>query len=319
MKKEVMLLSVLVATLGVACSDQKGGDDTGSTTTQADTSIASTNGALALDTISLTSSKALSLNSKAQELMARLQRTLKSVVLDGTKFYVVEGDLLMDQDELYVYALKLLNRDRGAHGADKLTVATTSAGQFAKWPEGYVIKYSVLKRSFMSPQMYQQTVAWMQEATTDWMKACNVKFEYVPALDNGTVGQVIDPRLTFVVRQFNSNGAFVAQAFFPPDPPYRRKILLDYRFFSLRESKAGVLRHELGHVLGFRHEHIWRTGTDCPEEAIVEEFLGAQNLSEEIDCSSVMHYICGDCGSYEMKLSENDIRGAQVVYGTPKR
>ncbi|WP_199233893.1 M57 family metalloprotease, partial [Pedobacter sp. HMWF019] len=141
--------------------------------------------------------------------------------------------------------------------------------------------------------------------------------EYVPQLDNQSVDDDMDPSLTFVIREFNSRGDFIANAFFPNDPPYKRKLFIDPRFFTMQESKAGVLRHELGHVLGFRHEHIWSAAESCKGEGIIDGYLGARQQTA-YDCYSAMHYPCGGCGTLEMKLTQSDIAGAQKIYGKPR-
>ena len=68
----------------------------------------------------------------------------------------------------------------------------------------------------------------------------------------------IDPELVFTVRHVDAGGQFIAAAFFPTYPPLRRRVLIDPSYFAddLSFDRVGVLRHELGHVLGFRHEHI---------------------------------------------------------------
>ena len=107
----------------------------------------------------------------------------------------------------------------------------------------------------------------------------------------------------------------MASGFFPTYPPARRRILIDPQFFddSVRLQRAGVLRHELGHVLGFRHEHI-RSGAPavCPDEPGHDVI----NLTD-YDPRSVMHYFCGDVGSTDLTLTELDVFGAQKVYGPP--
>lgn len=317
--KKTLTTAIMIAILATGCNNKREAnqESTDSTSVERDSAMLDPGKNANLDTVSLTSGKALALSDKAFEMMTKLANMYKTVEIDSVKYYVVEGDLLMDRDELYMHTLKLLNKDTAATKNNKLTIALTTDGSYAKWPSNYVIKYAVLKKSFQSTQAYQQAVADMREATTDWMKACNIQFEYVAQLDNGQVGSEIDPRLTFIVREFGSGGAFIAQAFFPTDPPYKRKILLDHVFFRMQESRSGVLRHELGHVLGFRHEHIWTKGTDCPAEQIIEDYLGASLIGTNKDCSSVMHYICGGCGSFEMKLSPSDIEGARSIYGPP--
>jgi hypothetical protein len=72
-----------------------------------------------------------------------------------------------------------------------------------------------------------------------------------------------------------------------------------------------VLRHELGHVLGFRHELI-RSGAPavCPKEPLWD----ARPLTD-YDPQSVMHYFCGGVGSSSLRITELDRVGAQQVYG----
>ncbi|UTW61819.1 hypothetical protein KFE98_17670 [bacterium SCSIO 12741] len=73
------------------------------------------------------------------------------------------------------------------------------------------------------------------------------------------------------------------------------------------------MRHELGHVLGFRHEHI-RSG--APAKCPNENTSGTINLTQ-YDPRSVMHYFCGQVGSKDLSFTDVDVRGAQKVYGPP--
>ena len=75
----------------------------------------------------------------------------------------------------------------------------------------------------------------------------------------------------------------------------------------------GVLRHELGHVLGFRHEHI-RSGAPpgCPDEDV----FGAIDLND-YDPKSVMHYFCGGVGNRDLVITAEDRTASQIVYGQP--
>jgi hypothetical protein len=92
-------------------------------------------------------------------------------------------------------------------------------------------------------------------------------------------------------------------------------VLIDPSYFDagLSFNKVGVLRHELGHVLGFRHEHI-RSGAPpaCPDE----DLWGTIDLTQ-YDPQSVMHYFCGGAGSPELALTELDRIGSQKLYGPP--
>lgn len=255
-------------------------------------------------------------------LVEQMQRNLNKVEIDSQTLYVVEGDLLMDEDELYYYCVnRVISNltDSSIHPLKmdhhEFTVSTLN-GEPEIWPTGYVIKYAVIRKSFDTKELYDSVVSFMKAATRSWMDACNVQFQYLPEYDNAEVGGIPQAPLTFYVRQFNSRAAFIAQAFFPGDSPMRRKLCIDPSFFNpnLNVSKIGILRHELGHVIGARHEHIWSSENDCQGERIFDGIRGARQVTK-YDPYSVMHYLCGNVGSRILELTTFDIEGAQRFYG----
>ena len=150
------------------------------------------------------------------------------------------------------------------------------------------------------------------KATKEWENACNVDFVYEESYDTANILKPIND-LTFVVLGFESNGGFIASAFFPYYPTERRRLLIDPSYFNSKFDKIGVLRHELGHVLGFRHEHIsGNAPMDCPKENVA----GTIPLTK-YDPKSVMHYFCGGMGSIKLEITELDKSGAQDLYGNP--
>jgi serralysin len=90
-------------------------------------------------------------------------------------------------------------------------------------------------------------------------------------------------------------------------------------------TPRGVLQHELGHILGFRHEHPWAPqGGGCSEErSVPRNDLGARRLTDEYDSDdwdrdSVMQYpACAGQAGEDFALSELDRAGARVAYGMP--
>lgn len=280
-----------------------------------------------LDTTSTLSTTSLALKNKAYELRQKLLDVLPKISITtglgenkfSRDYYIVEGDIKLDRDELLLYCKKrLLNTDTSIKKRidnRKLTVATDRNGHASIWPNGSTIKYCIMRSSFSSKAAYDSTVKSMQKATEDWMKVCNIKFQYLPNLNNQNIDLETYPEpIFFIVRQIDSQGDFIAQAFFPNDPIYERMLLVDNSFFNSPYNKAGIIRHELGHILGFRHEHIWSNETSCKGEDVIQTEIGARSLTP-YDPYSVMHYPCGvNKDNTYLNLTDFDITGSRKVY-----
>jgi hypothetical protein len=251
------------------------------------------------------------------DLYSKLRDGLKTVTIDGEKFYVAEGDVLLDEDELGLYALRqeTLKRARELGDAQLVRpeglVGITERGKIVRWRDGLILTYCVLKKTFQSEGQYQQVRDNMLAATQAWEKTCGIEFGYRSELDESD--SVRPEGIIFPVRGIDAGGQFIAAAFFPNDPTYRWRVVIDPSYFTTSFDKVGVLRHELGHVLGFRHEHI-RSGAPpaCPDETV----WGTIDLTN-YDPQSVMHYFCGGVGTRELRITELDRSGSQRVYGPP--
>src|SRR5262249_54077345 len=96
----------------------------------------------------------------------------------------------------------------------------------------------------------------------------------------------------------------------------RRHLLVGKPYATTTFDKVGVLRHELGHVLGFRHEHI---RSEAPAVCQTGEQIGFAYKATNYDPQSVMHYFCGDGSPVDeerkkLKISDLDKKGAQLLY-----
>lgn len=268
----------------------------------------------------------------------------KTVVIDENEgsgqapnpvtYFVVEGDLLKDEDELFAYVehvealQRLRESDEAVPGAASPVSQQPGAllgiienGKIVRWNEGLVLSYCLLKWTFTGPQQlehYDLVRQSMLRATKAWEETCGVQFQYRDDLDTVPTGTTRPAEVLFPVREIDAGGNYIAMSFFPNEPVNRRRLLVDPSYYTTNFDKVGVLQHELGHVLGFRHEHI-RTGArpGCPGESLVGTF----ELTN-YDPKSVMHYYCPDPatglgGTLALGITELDRIGAQRVYGPP--
>jgi len=253
-------------------------------------------------------------------------------------FIVIEGDIRIRKSELgnYFERISRINRraqndsDTGyviAGPIDKKTAADPfliinlddfGNPDFYETFEERELTYSIDYTSFPANQVgrltrYEITERYMEEGGKAWSNACagcGIKFQHKKALDRGS-RRPTQAEADFIVT-YVRDAPFIASAFFPSDN-YSNKIL--YVTESMFNGKAGadplgVMRHELGHVLGFRHEHI-RGIPGCRTEGNKWVAL------TEYDSQSVMHYLCGRAGTYSMELSQKDIAGLNIIYGAP--
>jgi hypothetical protein len=237
----------------------------------------------------------------------------RTVTVAGSRRYVAEGDLLLDEAELDEYVQRRVEaeaepesapRDHEFVDSRQRLLAATRGGRIVRWRDGFVLTYALTDGGF-SPLQAELLRTNMREAARAWEGACGVRFAEVPA-DGG------EPPLFRVVP--TEGGELYAAAFFPDWSPDRRLLVVDPSYFgpSLPFDRIGVLRHELGHVLGFRHEHIRRWWLDCDPES-----MGDTKALTEYDSQSAMHYLCEGLGSPSLELTDVDREGAQRVYGPP--
>lgn len=256
--------------------------------------------------------------SEVKEEIAFLQEKGEVINLDGTEWTILEGDLALDDLALELYARKRLETRQAADGSGispeagrPLMAKVDEAGRFVRWERGLVLSYAVLKHSFLSEAHYDEVVLAMKRATREWQDLCGVRFEYRAELDNEE-----DPdEVLFVVRYYplGSQYTIIARAFFPDSPLEDRIVYIFPKWFTTSIDRVGIMRHELGHLLGFRHEHIREEAPyGCPDESLHDAVaLG------EYDPQSVMHYLCEGLGSETLAFTDLDREGARIVYGAP--
>ena len=229
-----------------------------------------------------------------------------------TGVFIINGDeLAEDEDQLReVYDRYLESVDTGGIGSSSHeSIVHIRQGVRDVWPveQRQNLVYCVANggpRAF-SPTEYQQVVAAMESATAAWEQPANIDF--IHGSD-----QRCNRRNEAVV--FNvgrvCSGQFLARAFFPGTKRFNRELLIDCTSFGNISpwTLTGVLRHELGHTIGLRHEHT------RPEAGVCFENNRWEALTT-YDAASVMHYPqCNGTQSGDLVLTTRDRQGAAILY-----
>ncbi|NMO21715.1 matrixin family metalloprotease [Pyxidicoccus fallax] len=220
--------------------------------------------------------------------------------------YIIDGDMAFDSEEqLKEFFDENVAKDTGS-SAGGLAVYY-SGGRDIKWTatQARNLTYCVSSSSFGS--RYSTTVSAMNSATAAWEGTANVNFVHSTSYDSNCTasqaGVLFDVRMT-------TTTSYVARAFFPNSARSGRNILISTSAYSGGGAwtLTGVLRHELGHVLGLRHEHTRSTASGCYEDANWRALTA-------YDRASVMHYPqCNGTQTGDLVLTSLDRTGARALY-----
>ena len=181
-------------------------------------------------------------------------------------------------------------------------------GQDDKWSASTAqnLTYCISSSSFGS--RYSAVVSAMNSAAGAWESATGGGVNFVHA--SGNDGNCNNRTGTvFNVRQVTTS-QYLARAFFPSSSRRGREILVSVSSFGNISpwTLAGVLRHELGHTIGFRHEHTRPESGTCFED-------NNWRALTAYDRASVMHYPqCNGSNNGDLNLTASDKAGANSVY-----
>ena len=232
--------------------------------------------------------------------------------------YIVNGDIAIPDRKLLREFFEKMQKEADGVANGKLTVGRALTAATVATTNGGVDIWTSAKKKQLAycvsdsfGQHKPAVVADMQAATGAWEQAANVDFIHVAGQDaDCTAG---NQSVVFDVRPVDVDGEYLARAFFPSDQRSDRNVLIDNTSFDLPPGEplqlAGILRHELGHALGLRHEHTRPEAGMCFEDADVIAVTA-------YDKFSVMHYPqCNGGGDWSLVLTGLDKAGSACLYG----
>ena len=245
----------------------------------------------------------------------------------GEDYYLVEWDVVLGDEE----ALRTHFEELVLEEESKLAVfQQTSTGLEPVFSAGDALDIAYcISNSFTNKTTVTNDLA---AATAAWEQTVNVRFRYVSAQDascnqnNANVDFAVVPsnsgptgcainKLTWTALR----GCQVDTA-----SDVKGVLVMRYSEFPIAGADSGITpvaawTHELGHMLGFRHEHPWApSGGGCSEEPTNPFTDRTGRRLTPYDQLSVMHYpSCGGIAGADLKISQLDGEGARTVYGMP--
>lgn len=236
----------------------------------------------------------------------------QTLFLEETGKYYVNGDVPINNEKQLreFWLLNIANEPVSPDGDVNEFAVITVGGLDQIWPEDtrHALTYCVSTDfGFRHPTV----VADMEGAAAALEAVGDLDFHYIASQD--AFCDQFNPNVLFDVRPVNAGGEFLAAAFFPNDPRQFRSVVIDSSSFNLDPNGAltlrGILRHELGHVIGGRHEHTRPESGACFED-------NDWRAVTDYDAFSFMHYPqCNGMGDWSLRLTETDKSGIACLYG----
>ena len=189
-----------------------------------------------------------------------------------------------------------------------------SSNAYWKLPQDRILLYWIDTPTFATAADVQMLHTNLKLAMEQWESicpACGIRF--VEVVDRSDA--------TFRVIGVNVQRAFIADGFNPSDPRDKWALKIDKSYFNPNSKfdKVGILRHELGHILGYRHEQIaapadrfvacgWKSEKNTDSTSVIS--------ITDYDPHSLMQYPCGvPMGPVLFDFSPTDVIGHRRLYG----
>lgn len=229
-----------------------------------------------------------------------------STFQDADGQYIVNGDIpISSEEELRGFYESLPSNEEDGIPFGELIANSDGSGKPALWNRNQVgnLTYCVSDRFGAQKDA---VVAAMESGASLWERASSaIDFRYVASADGNC--NTSNSSVVFSVEPVQTN-QYLARAFFPGAPKSQRNVLVTPQATRSGWSASNILAHELGHVLGFRHEHTRPEAGTCFED---NNWVPLTSY----DSRSIMHYPQCNGSSNDLGFSATDRAGVREAYG----
>jgi hypothetical protein len=228
---------------------------------------------------------------------------------DGVEHMMYDWDLpLSSEDQVQRLYDAYINAKTGGELLSEATVNTNVYGQAIKWNAATAANLSYcISNAFGARKA--DVVNAMATATSAWTSATNGRVRYVYQSQYDATCNAASP----VVFDVRPGGSPYARAFFPGDGRAARNVLIHPATFNGTFPAAGILRHELGHTLGLRHETTRREAVQKYGQHCFEDIYH-RALTAYDDYSVMTTPACMNVKNRTLSLTATDIQGIRVLY-----
>jgi len=226
--------------------------------------------------------------------------------IDEDRQYVVNGDepVGTNGDLQKFYDRMVAPADTPEAGL----VVNTVYGVDDKWSASQALALTYCVSNKFGTQK-ANVVNAMNAGVAMWEAATSrVNYTYVPAQDASCTTR--NNKVVFSVEPTNTT-QYIARAFFPSTAKRSRNVLVNASSLMTSGSwtPGNIMGHELGHTLGFRHEHTRPEAGTCFEDNNWRPLTA-------YDRASIMHYPQCNGSSDDLSMTDTDRAGVRSLYGT---